>query len=123
MELTGTTCVLVALFAQMKWKTWHLYVKLAFLNGILAYEICLAHIERFVVDGSEDVHKLHKALYGLKQAPRAWYNKIDTYLCDRGFRRSESDANLYVIIFLDGCLFNGFFVDDLLLICNNQQEV
>ncbi|KAL0381449.1 UNVERIFIED_CONTAM: Retrovirus-related Pol polyprotein from transposon RE2 [Sesamum angustifolium] len=42
------------------------------------------------------VLRLKKALYGLKQAPRAWYNRIDKYFMDRGFRRSLSEPTLYI---------------------------
>ena len=42
------------------------------------------------------VCKLHKSLYGLKQAPRAWYDKIDTYFLNHGFKRYIYDPNLYV---------------------------
>jgi hypothetical protein len=35
-----------------------------------------------------------RALYGLKQAPRAWYSRIENYLREMGFQRSEVDSNL-----------------------------
>ena len=58
------------------------------------------------------VCKLKKALYGLKQAPRAWYSDIDTYLTQTlHFRRSELDANLYIMQNLHLLLW----VDDILL--------
>jgi hypothetical protein len=40
------------------------------------------------------VCRLKKALYGLKQAPRAWYSRIDSYLQQLGFEKSEADPNL-----------------------------
>ena len=120
-----TIRVLIALAAQMRWKIWHLDVKSAFLNGNLAEEIYVAQPEGFVVEGSEDkVYKLHKALYGLKQAPRAWYGRIDNYFCNKGFKRSENDATLYVKKLLgDGSLIVSLYVDDLLVTSNNQLEV
>ena len=58
------------------------------------------------------VYKLKKALYGLKQAPRAWYSDIDKYLTQTlHFRRSELDANLYIMQNLHLLLW----VDDILL--------
>ena len=33
--------------------------------------------------------------YCLKQAPRAWYSRIDSYLTENGFHRSESELTLY----------------------------
>ncbi|RDX87750.1 Copia protein, partial [Mucuna pruriens] len=42
------------------------------------------------------VIRLRKTLYGLKQAPLAWYNKIDQYFTDQGFKRSKSKPTLYI---------------------------
>jgi len=53
--------------------------------------------EGFVKESNETkVYKLKKALYGLKQAPRAWYNKIDGYLQQKRYMRSENEPTLYV---------------------------
>ena len=61
------------------------------------------------------VCRLHRALYGLKQAPRAWYSRIDNYLREMGFKRSEADHNLY---FLTGevPLILVLYVNDVFLI-------
>ena len=40
-------------------------------------------------------YRLKKELYGLKQAPRACYSRIDSYLTENGFYRSESELTLY----------------------------
>ena len=54
------------------WKVFQLYVKSAFLNGILQEEIYVEQPAGFVIQEKEDkVYLLKKALYGLKQAPRA----------------------------------------------------
>ena len=71
-------------------------VKSAFLNGYLEEEVYVEQTQGFEVLGQENkVYRLKKALYGLKQAPRAWYSRIDSYLTENGFRRSESELNLY----------------------------
>jgi hypothetical protein len=44
------------------------------------------------------VCRLKKAFYGLKKAPRAWYSRIDTYLQQMSFEKSEADPNLYFIV-------------------------
>lgn len=44
----------------------------------------------------EKVYRLRKALYGLKQAPWAWYSKIDGFLQQNGYVRSENEPTLYV---------------------------
>ncbi|KAL0289280.1 UNVERIFIED_CONTAM: Retrovirus-related Pol polyprotein from transposon RE2 [Sesamum angustifolium] len=72
-------------------------VKSAFLNGYIDEEIYVEQPQGFIAKGFEEkVLRLKKALYGLKQAPRAWYNRIDKYFMDRGFRRSLSEPTLYI---------------------------
>ncbi|KAD1131216.1 hypothetical protein E3N88_43244 [Mikania micrantha] len=69
----------------------------AFLNGPLQEEVFVVQPPGFEKLGEEHkVYKLHKALYGLKQAPRAWYERIDTYLKGKGYKRSSSEPTLYV---------------------------
>ena len=74
-------------------------VKTAFLSGILEEEVYIEQPQGFEVS-ARDTHvcRLRKALYGLKQAPQAWYSRIDTYLQDLGFEKSEADLNLYYLV-------------------------
>ena len=39
---------------------------------------------------------LKKALYRLKQVPRAWYDRLMSYLLDRGFKRGQADQTFFV---------------------------
>ena len=64
--------------------------------------------------------RLKRALYGLKQAPRAWYTRIDNYFTEMGFTKSEADANLYQIVVDGKLLIIVLYVDDLILIDNEQ---
>ncbi|KAI5336044.1 hypothetical protein L3X38_026178 [Prunus dulcis] len=92
-----TIRTLIALAAQKGWKLFQLDVKSAFLNGVLEEEVYTEQPEGFEVKtASHKVYKLKKALYGLKQAPRAWYSEIDTYLTSCNFKRSTSEATLYI---------------------------
>ena len=59
--------------------------------------------------------RLKKALYGLKQAPRAWYLRIDSYLQQLGFEKSEADPNLYFILVREDPLILLLYVDDLFI--------
>jgi hypothetical protein len=61
------------------------------------------------------VCKLKKALYGMKQAPRAWYSRIDTYLQQMGFEKSEADPNLYYIVVGEDPLILVLYVDYLFI--------
>ena len=72
-------------------------VKSAFLNGDLNEDNYMQQPPGFINDESSSlVCKLHKSLYGLKQAPRNWYDKIDTYFLNHGFKRCITDPNMYV---------------------------
>ena len=74
-------------------------VKTAFLNGIIQEEIYVEQPQGFEIHGREHhVCRMKKALYGLKQAPRAWYSRIDSYLQQMGFQKSEAYPNLYFIM-------------------------
>ena len=72
---------------------------------------------------SEDKgYKLHKALYGLKQAPRAWYAKIDGYLVQQGFRRSQNEPTLYVRA-QGSMVIVSLYVDDLLVTGQDEEMI
>ena len=91
-------------------------VKTAFLNGILEAEVYIEQPQGFEVS-ARDTHvcRLRKALYGLKQAPRAWYSRIDTYLQDLGFEKSEADPNLYYLVDGEDPIILVLYVDDLFI--------
>ena len=66
------------------------------MNGYLEEELYVEQPQGYEVPGQEHkVYRMKKALYGLKQAPRAWYSRIDSYLTENGFHRSESESTLY----------------------------
>ena len=65
------------------------------------------------------VCRMHSALYGLKQEPLALYSRVNNYLWEMGFHRSEDDHKLYfwvgevpLILFL--------YVDDIFFIGNKS---
>jgi hypothetical protein len=94
--------------------------KIAFLNGVVEEEVYVEQPKGFEV-GSRETHvcRLRRDLYGLKQAPRACYSRIDNYLREIGYHRSEADPNLY---FLAGekPLILVLYVDDLFLTGDEQ---
>jgi len=92
-----TIRLLITLAAHNCWQIHQLDVKSSFLNGFLAEEIFIKQPDGYVVKDKEDhVYLLKKALYGLKQVPQAWCDKMDTYLLQLGFSRSQNEATLYV---------------------------
>ncbi|KAI5336669.1 hypothetical protein L3X38_015937 [Prunus dulcis] len=110
-----TIRTLIALAAQKEWNLYQLDVKSAFLNGVLKEEVYVEQPQGFVKDNEEiRLYKLNKALYGLKQAPRAWYDEIDSYFNRAGFKKSPSEATLYVKTSgTSGILIVSLYVDDI----------
>jgi hypothetical protein len=62
-------------------------------------------------------------LYGLKQSPRAWNQKLDAFLKSMEFMKSEADFSVYVAQVGDVKFFIVVYVDDLILVCNNQNKL
>eukprot|EP01018_Ginkgo_biloba_P029065 Gb_03166 [translate_table: standard] len=106
----------ISIAAEMGWRIYQMDVKAAFLNGIIEEEVYIEQPQGFEVHGREShVCRLKEALYGLKQAPKAWYSRIDTYLHQLGFEKSEADSNLYYILVGEDPLILVLCVDDLFL--------
>ena len=64
--------------------------------------------------------RLKRALYALKQEPRPWNTRIDSYLTELGFTKSEVDAKLYHIMVKGMQLIIVLYVDDLILTGDDQ---
>ena len=88
---------IISLVFIFGWKMYQMDVKTAFLNGNIDQEVFIEQLEGFVLH-SRDSHvcRLRKALYGLKQAPKVWYERIDGFLKDLGFQKSDVDSNIYL---------------------------
>jgi hypothetical protein len=68
--------------------------------------------EEFIQEGEHLVCKLHKSLYGLKQSPRAWSQKIDVFLKNIEFVRSDADFSVSIVQV--GEFFIVVYVNDLI---------
>ena len=91
------------------------------MNGNLEEEEYVKQPKGYEVLGEENkVYRLKKALYGLKQALRALYSRIDSYLTQNEFQRSENEPTLYiksnqqgnvliVCLYVDALIFIGDF--------------
>ena len=91
--------------------------KNAFLNGKIEEEVYLEQPEGFVThDAASHVCKLKRALYGLKQVPWAWYERIDKYLLSLGFTKNVADPNLYFKVTKGDMLILILYVDEILII-------
>jgi hypothetical protein len=98
-------------------------VKTAFLNGDLKEEIYMEEPEGFTHEGEHLVCKLHKSLYGLKQSPRAWNQKLDAFLKNIEFTRSDADFSVYVTQVEDVKFFIVVYIGDFILGCNNKDKL
>ena len=109
---------LLALSARMRLQIHQMDVKTAFINSPLTETV---HIQ--TPEGLDDTHtpvlRLRKALYGLKQAPRAWNDLIDQKFKELGFKRCLSDYCIYV----KESTIVALYVDDILIISDNQDEI
>ena len=63
---------------------------------------------------------MKKALYGLKQAPRTWYGRIDSFLSNMIFTKSNFDPNLCPKVVEDEPPILLLYVDDLFLTGNEK---
>jgi hypothetical protein len=90
---------IMSIVAEMGWKIHQLDVKKTFMNGFIEEEVYIEQPQGFEVLGREShTCLLKKELYGLQQAPRAWCSRIDSYLVQMGFEKSDAVLNLYYII-------------------------
>jgi len=114
----GTIRTILATKTQNMWKFYQMDVKLKFLNCILE-EVYVEKTLGYMVKGHQDkVYILKKYLYG-KQDPKGYYRRIDSYMINNGFNRSNNEPTLYTNInkqvqILSVCLY----VDDMIFIGN-----
>jgi hypothetical protein len=116
--------IFLAYACHKRFKVYQMNVKSAFLNGDLNEEVYMEQPEGFELSDNPDlVCKMKKSLYGLKQAPRAWYQRMDAYLKDKGFKRGPIDNNLYIKTKDNDLLIVLVYVDDIIFGCNKDSLV
>ena len=77
------------MLCYMDFKLYQMDVNSEFLNGYITDEVYVAQPPRFENhEFPNHVFKLSKAFYGLKQIPRAWYERLDKFLNDNGYRKN-----------------------------------
>jgi hypothetical protein len=111
-----TVRTVFSIATQNKRYIYQMDVKSTFLNGHLYEEVYVEQPQGYEIPIQENkVYILKKALYGLKKAPRAWYSRIDSYLTQDGFQRSDCESTLYIKVNQQGnMLIVCLYVDDLI---------
>lgn len=66
---------------------------------------------------------MQRSLYGLKQAPKAWFQRFSDYLLELGFQESKYDYSLFVFNQHGVYLVLLIYVDDILVIGNDQSQI
>ena len=71
-------------------------VKNAFLNSFINEEVYVEQPPNFQsFNFSYHVFKLKKILYDLKQTPRAWYERLNKFLLENGFKMGKIDTIIF----------------------------
>ncbi|KAM1790677.1 hypothetical protein ACFX12_034716 [Malus domestica] len=116
--------VLLSVAVNKELPMYQMDVKNSFLRGDLEEEVYMrlppGHPQRHELDV---VCKLHKSIYGLKQSLRAWYAKLSSVFTAIGFKRSNADSSLFVHTGTAGKLVVLIYVDDLIIIVDNLEEI
>ena len=63
---------------------------------------------------SDYVFKLKKVLYDLKQVPRTWYDRLSSFLLDKGYLRGKVDQTLFIKKQGKHILVVQIYVDDII---------
>jgi len=83
--------------------------------------MCLEQPESFD-DGSVCVCWLNGSLYGLKQPPRFWCKQFISFMEKYGLKKSTADPYLLYHTHEDNFLYIEIYVDDGLVIGNNDED-
>ena len=109
---------ILSLATHFGWELHQMDVKSEFPHRDLTEESYMEQPLHFVID-SGLVCRLKNSFYSLKQAPHAWYENIDRFFVNIGFKCCESDHNIYVLHVHGDTLIVALYVGDLVITWNN----
>lgn len=119
----------IAIAKQRNWKTAHLDVTAAFLNGNIDREAYVSHPYNLTSElKSGNYYELLNALYGLRQAPLRWFVKLrDTPTQELGYKKLKSARSVFYKKFQcrgEACeAILLCYVDDLIFISSNSDSL
>lgn len=117
-----TIRILLAIGNKFDLEIEHLDVKTAFLNGDLEEEVYMRPPKGIEIEDGK-VLKLRKSLYGLKQSPRCWNAKFHDVMTKLNFKRSDAEPCLYIKSSENTVSIIVLYVDDMLFLCNDKNEM
>ncbi|GJS78907.1 retrovirus-related pol polyprotein from transposon TNT 1-94 [Tanacetum coccineum] len=107
--------ILLAYSCCYMFKQFQMDVKSAFLNGVTDEEVYVVQPPGFIdFQKPNHVYKLKKVLYGLKQAPNAWYDRLQSFLIDNGYKMEIVDNTLFTKIKDSHIIIIQIYVDDII---------
>lgn len=116
----ATFRILLVIGNKLQKPIYHMDVRSAFLYGDIEEEVYMS------LPGNVDnilVCKLNKSIYGLKKSPKCWNTKFDNLMKNEDFIRSKNDYCLYFKCSENSKLYVLIYVDDLLILGTNLNEV
>lgn len=117
-----TLRTLLTVAARRTLQVKHIDVKSAYLHGELTETIYMKQPKGYHTGSQEDVCLLKRSIYGLKQAGRIWNRKITEKFKQLGYEQSEADPCLYIRNVEGVMSFILLYVDDMLVVCPNNDE-
>ena len=115
---------MLAIAAELDYEVLMLDMQTAFLNADVEEEVYVKMApgyETYDTSGVPFVMKLKKSLYGLRRSPKNWFGTMDDRLSNIGFRSLKSDPCVYVFEDKTGTAKLTLYVDNILLLGNNNQ--
>lgn len=117
----NTFRILLSVANKMDYEVDQMDVKTAFLNGTINKEIYMDLPEELYSE--KFVCKLNKSIYGLKQSPKCWNEKFNDFMKQEQFKNSLYDTCLYVKNSSNVIIYVLLYVDDIIIVGNNLEEI
>ncbi len=117
-----TLRILFCIAAHKDYEMHQIDITGAFLNGKLNEDIYM-DVPEGVPHQQSEVCRLHKTLYGLKQSSREWNKEFVDGILKLGLIQSKYDPCLFTLKNSEGVLYITVYVDDIVLISNNNHLI